>query len=188
MIRFIISFALVLCLFSPAVFADEDKIPVTKNTDAASVSLPFRADSGLTKAEGQLAEGKYMQALETLGGVMSRRPDDADALAYAGYAWYRLGEKSRAVEYLDRALKHDPRHLGANRYRADLYLEVGDFSRALEQAQVLRMVCGSGGCPELEGLQNAMNKFKAHGGEKEEPVSDPESTGESQKTDVQSNP
>jgi Tfp pilus assembly protein PilF len=160
--KVIVCLALLLCLALPA-FADEDAdtdaVPVEKSDDA-SRTPPFRADAGLTKAEGQLAEGKFMQALETLGIVMNHRPGDADALTYTGYAWYQLGDAGKATQYFDRALRYDPKHLGANFYRALVYLDDGDFPRALEQAQVLRMTCGNGDCPELDALQSEMNKAK----------------------------
>lgn len=123
-----------------------------------STLAPLRADSGLTKAEGQLAEGKYVQALESAGAVLRRRPTDADALTYAGYALLGIGDAQKAAEYIERALKADPFHLGANTYKAEIYLKSGDTSRALEQMQVIRLACGNFDCPELDRVQSALNK------------------------------
>lgn len=120
--------------------------------------VPFRADAGLTKAEAQIARGDYAQAVDTLAGVLARRPSDADALTYAGYAWLKLGDAKQAVGSIDTALRYDPRHLGANYYKARLFLEAGDKPRALEQMQALRMACGGADCPELSALQAELNK------------------------------
>jgi tetratricopeptide (TPR) repeat protein len=159
----ILSCLLAVTLFfcvSPA-YAQEAAVPVTKTDAMPTRDVPLRADAGLTKAEGQIAEGKYMQALETVGGVLARRPADADAQAYAGYAWMKLGDLKKAAEYFDRAIKYDPQHLGANTYRTELYLEAGDFPRAMEQLQVVRLVCAGMPCGELDRLQAALNAYKA---------------------------
>lgn len=129
-----------------------------QEASAPLLHIPFRADSGLTKAEGQIARGDYAQAIETLALILERRPKDADALAYAGYAWLKLGDAKQAVSSIDRALRYDPRHLGANYYKAQLFLAAGDKPRALEQMQVLRMACGAADCPELSALQADLNK------------------------------
>ena len=129
---------------------------------------PLRADAGLAVAESQLAQEKYMQALQTLGGVLKRRPEDADALTYIAYAWMSIGETAKAEEYLGRALKRDPRHLGANKYKADLLLEAGEFQRALEQLQVLRLICANTDCAEINALQAELNRHKK--GKKDKPA------------------
>jgi tetratricopeptide (TPR) repeat protein len=147
---------------------------------ARAEDIPFRADSGLTKAEAQLSEGKYTEALETLALVLHRRPADADALAYTGYAWHRLGDNNKAGQFFDRALKYDPKHLGANKYKADMYLANGNVSRAHEQMQVLRMVCGETDCAELNALQGAINRSKTGEVEGEEAVSPPSGLPSSQ--------
>lgn len=151
----LLGLALLLLLASPAHAED---VPVTKSD--APRAVPFRADAALTKAEAQLAEGKFTQAMDTLGGVLQRRPGDADALTYMGYAWMQLGEIEKATENFDRAIKYDPRHLGANAYRAELYLEAGDADRAREQLQAIRVICAGTDCPELDRLQAALNAHR----------------------------
>ncbi len=140
--------------------------------EKTSYPVPFRTDSGLMKAEAQIEEGKYMQAIETLSLVIQRHPGDADAYTYIGFAYDRLGEKRRAAENYGRALKYNPRHLGANKYVADLYLETGDVQRAIEQLQVLKMVCGPSDCAEVNELEFSINKFRSG---KEDPPTAPSS-------------
>ncbi|MBI1215110.1 MAG: tetratricopeptide repeat protein [Alphaproteobacteria bacterium] len=122
--------------------------------------VPFRTDEGLTSAEYYLAVGKYAEALSVLKGVLARHPDDADAFAYRGYAYEKLGDLKSAERDYRRALLIDPRHLGANRYLASLFLRGGDLSRALEQLQVIRMVCGAMDCQEQDELEDEINKYK----------------------------
>lgn len=130
--------------------------------------VPFRTDSGLITAEYYLAVGKYAQALSVLKGVMERHPDNADAYTYRGYAYEKLGDVKRAEEDYRRALLIDPRHLGANRYIASLYLRQGDLQRALEQMQVIRMVCGAFDCAEQDELEAEINRYKQ--GQKDAPA------------------
>ncbi|MDD9899678.1 MAG: tetratricopeptide repeat protein [Alphaproteobacteria bacterium] len=140
-----ILYVIALCLLPATALATEGE-------------TPFRADSGLTKAEAQLSEGKYMQAMETLSGVVNRRPGDADALTYIGFAWLKMGDTDKAQKYIDRALKYDPKHLGANKYKADIFLMQGKTAQAHEQMQALRMVCGATDCAEIHALQGQMNR------------------------------
>lgn len=171
--RLLLPCLLSFMLFLSAAYA-EDTVPATKAADVAAIKdFPPRSDSGLTKAEGQIAEGKYVQALETLGGVLKRRPADADALSYIGYAWYRLGETQKATQYINQALQIDPQHLGANKLKADMFLDAGDQSRALEQLQVIRMVCGGLDCAELDTLQSELNKSRKGEYQKKEPAAAP---------------
>ena len=123
--------------------------------------VPFRADSGLTKAEYFIATQKYAQAIDEAQNVLKRHPKDADALTYLGFAYHKLGDSTKAVEFFDRALAAHPRHLGANKYRAELYLESGNIPRAFEQLQVLRSVCGASDCEEINELEQAINTAKS---------------------------
>ena len=102
----------------------------------------FREDAGLTKAAALLRAAKYAEALDTLDDVLKRHPGNADALTYMGYAYMQMEDFEKATQMIDNALISNPQHLGANAYRADLYLKNGDTARALEQLQVMRTVCG----------------------------------------------
>jgi Flp pilus assembly protein TadD len=117
----------------------------------------LRADPGLVKAEAQLADEKYEQALDTLRLVLERRPLDADAHTDSAYAWMKLGEAEKAALSLDRALATDAVHIGANALRADIYISAGDIPRAREQLSALRLACGGSDCPDLDRLQSRIN-------------------------------
>lgn len=122
--------------------------------------IPFREDSGLTKAEFLFTVGQYTAALDTVNDVLLRHPSNADAYTYRGYAYARLGETESAAKNFRKALEINPTHLGANKYLADIYLEEGDMSRALEQLQVIRMTCGNADCEELRALKRAIDLYK----------------------------
>jgi len=129
---------------------------------AKSDQVPFRADSGLITAEYYLATGKYTQALDVLGGVLQRHPQNADAYAYRGYAYHKLGDLKKARENYNRAIAIYPTHLGANKYIADLYLAEGNLAKAMEQLQVILYVCAGMNCGEADELQGDINRYKAN--------------------------
>lgn len=123
-------------------------------------NMIFREDAGLTQAEYFLASGKYAAALDAADTVLKRRPQNADALTYKGYALARLGQTDEAVKNFQHALTLVPTHLGANKYLADTYLAKGDTARALEQLQVIRLACAGADCPELRALERAIDQTK----------------------------
>ena len=133
---------------------------------AAHAETPYREDSGLTKAEYLLSVGKWSAALETANAVLQRHPDNADAYTYRGYAYHALGETAQAKKSLEKALLINPKHLGANKYLADMYLEAGDMPRALDQLQVIRLTCGASDCEEMRVLQEEIDAYKDDTAEK----------------------
>jgi len=122
--------------------------------------LPLRTDSGLTKTEALLKDGKFTAALEAADNVLKRHVNNADAYVYKGYAYYMLGETNSAKKYFKMALKLDPSHLGANEYIATIYINRGQINRALEQLQVIRMICGKTDCEELRTIESEIDKYK----------------------------
>lgn len=149
---------LFLCLMTLAVSASA----------AEQADIPFREDSGLTKTEDLLIDGLFSAALDTTNDVLIRHPRNADAHTYRGYAYARLGETAQAEKSFKKALEINPTHLGANKYLADIYLEAGDVSRALEQLQVIRMTCGHTDCEERNALERAIDRHKRGSQTKEE--------------------
>ncbi len=114
--------ALFICLTVLAAFpalAEEAAEKPVKSV--VQKEIPFREDSGLTKAESLLSDGAYSAAIDTAGDVLKRRPRNADALTYRGYAYMKLGEKDSAIKDFKAALEAEPTHLGANKYMADIY-------------------------------------------------------------------
>lgn len=138
--------------------------PVYAATEAPlpekSAEVPFRADSGLITAEYFIATGKFMQAIDVLGHVISRHPRNADAYAYRGYIFMQLGDLEKAQINLQKAITIDPAHLGALKYMGDYYLVKGDQTRAIEQLQAMKAVCGITDCAEIAELQGQINRSK----------------------------
>lgn len=136
-------------------------------------NVPFRQDSGLTKAEYFIATGKYAQALAESAGVIKRQGPNADAYTYLGLSYQRLGDAKKARENYQRALQLAPTHLGANAYLAQMFIDDGDMPKALEQMQVLRAVCGVSACEELVELESALNAARKGVGAPSKPAASP---------------
>ncbi len=105
----------------------------------------------------------YEDAIRILEKLRRKEPDDPDVLNLLGYAHRKLGRLEPALElYLD-ALVIDPRHLGANEYLGELYLETGQLEMAEERLAELAAACPSG-CEERDELRQAIEAYKSEHG------------------------
>lgn len=154
--RFLFAALFLAVLSGAALFIQPAKADVAKAEE-----VPFRTDSGLITAEYYLATGKYTQALDVLGGVLQRHPQNADAYTYRGFAYHKLGDLRKARENYNRALILDPKHLGANKYTASLYLAENNLPKAMEQLQAILYICAGMNCGEADELQNEINRYKS---------------------------
>jgi tetratricopeptide (TPR) repeat protein len=111
-------------------------------------------------AKTALAQFKYEQAKGYLEKVLAAKPDDADALNLMGFTERKLGDQSESLEYYNKALVQNPKHLGANEYLGELYLEMKDVKKAEERLAVLQAACG-GTCEEYQELKEKIETFKA---------------------------
>lgn len=150
MMRLVLALVVMLIAATPSAIAE---VSVRDN-------VPFRQDSGLTKAEYFISTQKYAQAINEAEGVVKRQGPNADAYTYAGIAYERLGDDKKAFDNFRRALMVSPTHLGANTYLMQHYIASGNMPKAIEQLQVIRAVCGASGCEELNEAESAINNAK----------------------------
>ena len=100
---------------------------------------------------------------------MSRKPSDAGAWFYLGYAHQELADGLPEAERSDeidtamrgyrRALALDPDIKSAHQYLGILYLLKNDPDSAGTQAKALARLCPSG-CDERAGLDTAIAKYR----------------------------
>ena len=149
---------------------------------AAAVSLAFIGSPSLAPAAGdedtrgtdetrssyeravRLVEAAdYQDAIEILGDLNRSEPGNADVLNMLGYAHRKLGRVEVAFDHYREALAIEPRHLGANEYLGELYLETGKLEKAEERLAELAAACPSG-CEERDELSEAIAAYKeTHG-------------------------
>jgi tetratricopeptide (TPR) repeat protein len=111
--------------------------------------------AGLSAARARIYAHDYKDAIPILVKVIKKTPNNADALNLMGYSLRMTGDTKGALQYYDRALALKPRHLGANEYLGELYVELGQLDKAKERLAVLEAACGSK-CIETRELRTAI--------------------------------
>ena len=119
--------------------------------------------SGYERAVRLVEAADFEGALEILENLNRSEPGNADVLNMLGYAHRKLGRVEAAFDHYREALAIEPRHLGANEYLGELYLETGELEKAEERLAELAIACPSG-CEERDELSEAIAAYKkAHG-------------------------
>ena len=81
-----------------------------------------------------------------------------------GFANRKLGRFETAVDYYRKALAIEPRHLGANEYPGELYLETGRARKGARAPRRARGAACPSGCEERDELAEAIAAYRqAHG-------------------------
>lgn len=132
--------------FSAGPVGYEDEESVTNESFARAVKMVDR--------------GSYATAIALLEKAIAADPRNPDAYSLMGFSHRKLGEWGAALDYYNKALELDPKHLGANEYLGELYLEMDDLERAMERLGILKAACGTD-CAEYQQLKNAVAAFKA---------------------------
>ena len=103
--------------------------------------------------------GKFQVAIKHLERASRISPNNPDVYNLLGYSHRKLDQLEKAFDYYWKALKLDPRHLGANEYIGELYLRTNNIKKAEEHLAVLDDVCLFG-CDEYDELKDAIEKYK----------------------------
>jgi Flp pilus assembly protein TadD len=119
--------------------------------DSKSVDPTYR------EAVRLIDDQRYADAISRLKQVVTRDPVNADAYNYLGYAARKLGDRVAAFTYYRMALQLDPRHLGANEYLGELYVETGDLQGAETQLARVGEIC-RGTCEAYTDLEDAIRR------------------------------
>ena len=124
-----------------------------------------RTRSAYEHAVELVEAAEYEDALQVLEKLNREESGNADVLNMLGYAHRKLGRVEAAFDYYGKALAIEPRHLGANEYLGELYLETGELEKAEERLGELAVACPSG-CEERDELSEAIEAphyRKVHG-------------------------
>ena len=123
----------------------------------APTSDPADYDNAVTAIKA----GHYDQAIPLLQKVVTASPGNPDALNWLGFSYRKTGNSSQALVYYQKALDLQPKHLGANEYMGELYLELKDLPKAEERLAVLKQTCLD--CEEFTELKEKIEQFKKTG-------------------------
>ena len=97
----------------------------------------------LKTAQTKIAAGDFNSAIPVLKNYITAHPTDADGFNLLGYSLRKTGQTDAALQYYNQALALVPRHLGANEYLGELYVEIGRMNKAKERLAVLQAACGN---------------------------------------------
>ena len=113
---------------------------------------PKAAATGVTLASAQqkIDAGDYRGAIPILTDIVKADPNNADALNLMGFSLRKTGQTDLALQYYNKALGLMPKHLGANEYLGELYVELGQMDKAKERLAVLQAACGN--CEQARDL------------------------------------
>jgi tetratricopeptide (TPR) repeat protein len=128
---------------------------------ATSTPEPEQADA-YKQAEDLVDDEEYAKAIPLLQQSIKEKGEYADALNLLGYSNRKLGDKAKALTYYTKALNLEPKHLGANEYLGELYLEMNDLQKAEERLAVLKGACGD--CEEYDDLADEIEDYKEEHG------------------------
>ena len=120
------------------------------------------APATLDAAQKKIDTGDYRGAMPILTEIIKADPRNADALNLMGFSLRKTGQTDLALQYYNSALTLMPRHLGANEYLGELYVELGQIDKAKERLAVLQAACGSD-CEQTRDLSEAIAKGPGKG-------------------------
>ena len=107
----------------------------------------------------EVSNGNYQLAIKYLLKAAKTSPDNPDVYNLLGFSHRKLDKLEESFMYYNRALKLNPRHLGANEYIGELYLRTNNLKKAEEHLKILDDICFFG-CDEYDDLKDSIGKYK----------------------------
>jgi tetratricopeptide (TPR) repeat protein len=107
-----------------------------------------------------LAAQDWNGAITSLKLAALRDPRNADIQNYIGYAYRRLRQLGPAMGHYQQALAFNPRHRSAHEHLGELFLVLGEPSKAEEHLQALTRICLVP-CDELGDLERLITAYGA---------------------------
>ena len=121
--------------------------------DAKPVNLDYK------RGYDEVSNGTYQLAIKYLLKAAKTSPDNPDVYNLLGFSHRKLDKVEESFMYYNRALKLNPRHLGANEYIGELYLRTNNLKKAEEHLKLLDDICFFG-CDEYDDLKESIEKYK----------------------------
>jgi tetratricopeptide (TPR) repeat protein len=129
-------------------------------TTMASLDAVEGLDPDFAAGKKALAAAKWNAAITALELAALRDPSNADIQNYIGYAYHRLRKWGPAMQHYQRALSFNRRHRGAHEHLGELYLTLGEPTKAEDHLAMLEDICLIP-CEEFGDLKRAIATYKA---------------------------
>ena len=133
-------------------------LPVMGHAAGTSSSSEEAKPDLYKQAEDLIDDEEYGKAIPLLQQSIQEKGEYADALNLLGFSNRKLGDMAKAMTYYTKALNKEPKHLGANEYMGELYLELNNLPKAEERLAVLKGACGN--CEQFEELDDKVKDYK----------------------------
>ena len=108
----------------------------------------------LSSVRARIKAADYQGALAELK-VLADTNQHADVYSLMGFSLRKTGDYQTALTFYKKALDFNADHKGAREYLGELYVDMGDLSKAREQLAVLTKLCPQG-CEEREDLERIL--------------------------------
>jgi tetratricopeptide (TPR) repeat protein len=132
-------------------------------TTMASLDSVEGLDPDFAAGKKALAKASWKDAITALELAILRDPSNADIHNYIGYAHHRLRQLGPAMQHYQQALTFNRRHRGAHEHLGELYLALGEPSKAEGQLVALEDICLIP-CEEFGDLKRVIATYKASAG------------------------
>ena len=132
--------------------------PTTKSNPSTTPTPTIKTvTSELSAIRVLINSGKYTTALTSLKSADNSYPNNADINNLLGYTSRKLKQYTQAGTYYTKALKIDPKHLGALEYQGELFMILKKTSSAKSNLAKIKAICGTS-CEEYIDLKKAIGK------------------------------
>ena len=128
--------------------------PVASATPTPTVAVK-NVNTELTKIRSLIGAKNFSAALTALQAADKTFPNNADINNLLGYSARNLKQYKPAATYYAKALKIDPKHLGALEYQGELFMLTKKTSDAKKNLAKLKSLCGVN-CEEYIDLKKAI--------------------------------
>ena len=138
---------------TPAPTATKTPTPTPTPTAPAAVAKTLSGELATIRAV--IAKKDFTAALAALKIADKDFPNNADINNLLGYSARNLKQYKPAATYYTKALKIDPKHLGALEYQGELFMLTKKTANAKKNLAKLKSLCGVN-CEEYVDLKKAI--------------------------------
>jgi tetratricopeptide (TPR) repeat protein len=151
-----LALTLTLALAAPPAFALPGDGGGDGGGGGSSSSSSKPAGPTLKQAQADIDAERWQAAINKLKDIVADDNTNADAYNLLGYAYRHLGDYKRAGQYYGRALKLNPKHLGALEYQGEMFVLMGEIDKAKANLAKIKEIKGTDN-EYYEDLNEAIN-------------------------------